>query len=176
MVRGWWAIVHASLIYIYTCVYLYILVSSFPFLFLIYSSILYSLISTHEFYFVCFFSVISSIPLGREEWVNAFREWWPVPQCLEWWLVSHRVSAGPDALLYLHQWHWQWGQVHFCKFADDTMLWGVVDTPEEWDAIQRNIDRLEQWAEENLMRINKSKSCTWTEATLSTIQSGGWKD
>jgi len=53
------------------------------------------------------------------------------------------------------------------------MLWGVVDTPEEWDAIQRNIDRLEQWAEENLMRINKSKSCTWTEATLSTIQSGG---
>ena len=60
------------------------------------------------------------------------------------------------------------------KFADDTKLWGVVNMPEVWDAIQMDLDRLEQWAQVNLMTFNKLKR-TWVEVTSTTNTSWGMK-
>ncbi|PKU33934.1 hypothetical protein llap_15760 [Limosa lapponica baueri] len=43
------------------------------------------------------------------------------------------------------------------KFADDTKLGGVADTPESCAAIQQDLDRLGTWAERNLMNFNNGK-------------------
>jgi len=43
------------------------------------------------------------------------------------------------------------------KFSDDTKLGGVVDTPEDRAAIQRDLDRLERRTQRNLMKFNKGK-------------------
>ena len=69
------------------------------------------------------------------------------------------------------------------SFADDTKLKGMADTPEGHAAIQRNLDRLEKWADRNLMKFKaKGKSCTWGGITspqaswtaLRTALSAGW--
>ena len=44
-----------------------------------------------------------------------------------------------------------------CRFADDCTAQLGVSTLEGREAIQRDLDRLERWAYENLMRFSKAK-------------------
>ena len=47
------------------------------------------------------------------------------------------------------------------KFADETKLCGEVNRPKGWGTIQGDLDRLELWAQEKLMRFSKSKCSVW---------------
>lgn len=44
-----------------------------------------------------------------------------------------------------------------CKFTGDTKRCGAINTPRGRHAIQRNLDRLKQGAQVNLMGFNKNK-------------------
>lgn len=48
-------------------------------------------------------------------------------------------------------------QVHSNKFVHGTKLGGNVDLLEDKESLQRDLDRLEQWAKANGMRLNKAE-------------------
>jgi len=71
-------------------------------------------------------------------------------------------------------------QCTLCKFADDTKLCGVVNLLKERDTIQRDLDRLENWACVNLMKFNKAKCKVlhmgWGNPKLKYRLSGEWSE
>ncbi|GAB0204220.1 mitochondrial enolase superfamily member 1 [Grus japonensis] len=48
-------------------------------------------------------------------------------------------------------------ECNLSTFADNTKLGGVANTPQGCAAIQRDLDRLENWTERNHMKFNKGK-------------------
>lgn len=52
-------------------------------------------------------------------------------------------------------------RVHHQQVADDTKLSGSVDVLDGQDVIQRDLGKLEIWAQMNLTKFNKSKFCIW---------------